>query len=321
VNSSTSTSEAVAGADRWRAIVFLAVFAMSLGTVMGFNWVIDPYNLFGSMTEMSPDSDGVTNLVLQGMGEVAKIPQSAKLASEVIIVGDSRARNLTPSRLASSGGRSVLNLGVGGASFEEMISFLHDQASGLTSARLLIIGTPMERMSAAPRPDRCLEVKPIVANRLRYLANAEILKNSWDLWRRPPAAPAKASKAERAPADHSQNDKEVKSTWRRMYGDFNQARADARVQALREAIQPFVARGVTVVFWSPPIREEISAVMDKLDLQKERARLSLEMAEFGSVVDMTEWDTVAGQKITFKDPVHANEDSLILQELQAALPH
>lgn len=287
---------------------------------MGFNWVIDPYNRFGSPSAGARATDGRTNLVLAAMVEVANLPTSAKRAADMVIVGDSRARGLTELRLGSSGERSVLNLGVGGASFEEMISFLNDQAPRLTSVRLLIIGTPLERLAADPRPDRCLEVKPIVANPLRYLANAEMLKNSWALWWTPPASPGKAPREGRTAAEHERVDKDVRSTWRRMYANFDKDRAAARVQMLREAVKPFVARGVTVVFWSPPIREDISALMDKLDLQKERARLSQEIASFGTVVDMTDWDAVAGQKFTFKDPVHANGGSLILKELQTARP-
>ncbi len=287
---------------------------------MGLNWSVDPYNRFGSKSGGAQGIGGPTNLVLEAMVEVARLPAAAKQAAEVVIVGDSRARDLTERRLASSGDRSVLNLGVGGASFEEMISFLNDQAPRLKSARLLIIGVPLERLAAVARPDRCLEVKPMVANPLRYLANAEMLKHSWAIWRTPAALPEKTVRSERTPAEREKDDKNVRSTWRRMYADFDQERANARVKMLRQAVQPFSVRGTAVVFWSPPIRPDIYSLIDKLDLQKERTRLSAEIGAFGTVIDMTEWPAVAGQTLTFKDPVHAIEGGLILKELQTVFP-
>jgi hypothetical protein len=320
VNSSTSISEPFPAGDRVKAIVFLAILAVSLGAVMAFNWVIDPYNRFHTRSDGAHAADGQTNLVLEAMVEVAKIPASAKQKAEVVIMGDSRARNLTDSRITTDNNRSILNLGIGGSSFEETISFLNDQAPSLQGVRLLILGVPLERLAAAPRADRCLEVKPIVGSPLRYLANAEMLKNSWGLWRRPVASPGKTSREERTPEERQQDDKTVRSTWRRMYGDYEKDRVNARVAALRDAVKPFTSRGATVVFWSPPIREEIRFLMDKLDLQDERARLSEKIAAFGTVMDMTEWTTIAGQSLTFKDAVHANEAALILKELQAVFP-
>ena len=287
---------------------------------MGFTWMVDPYNRFGRRNGGDRVMESGVNLVLVSMLEVVRLPTPAKRTAEVVIVGDSRVHGLTATRLASSEGRAVLNLGVGGASFEEMISFLNYEAPRLTSARLLIIGAPLERFAAAPRPDRCVEVQPVVANPLRYLANAEMLKNSWALWRKPAAKPDQAPREGRTAADIQRNEDDVRSTWRRMYADFDKERANGRVRALREAVKPFAVRGATVVFWSPPIRADISAQIDELDLQAERTLLSQEIASFGIIVDMTDWKTVAGHQVTFKDPVHANEASLILKELQKALP-
>lgn len=288
---------------------------------MGFNWHFDPYNRFGRRTDGAHAAGGATNLVLEAMAEVARMPKSAKQSAEVIILGDSRANGLTDTRLTSIEGHPVLNLGIGGASFEEMISFLNELSPRLTSARLLIVGTPLERFAGAPRPDRCIEVQPLVAHPLRYLANAEILRDSWGMWRKPPVQKTKKPKDQRVEPEHKHNDEAVLSTWRRLYADYDKDRAHARVKALRDAVKPFSARGAAVVFWSPPIRQEIYSLIDKLDLQKQRAELIQDIGSFGTVVDMTERDAIAGQKLTFKDPVHTNEGSLILKELLAAYPH
>jgi hypothetical protein len=289
--------------------------------VMGFNWYFDPYKRFGRRIDGAHAAGGATNLVLEAMAEVARMPKSAKQSAEVIILGDSRANGLTDVRLTSIEGHPVLNLGIGGASFEEMISFLNALSPRLTSARLLIIGTPLERFAGAPRPDRCLEVQPLVDHPMRYLANAEILKNSWDMWRKPPAQKMKKPKGQRPEPESKQDDEGVLSTWRRLYGDYDKDRVQARVKALRDAVKPFSTRGTAVVFWSPPLRQEIYSMIDQLDLQKQRAELVREIGNFGTVVDMTERDSVAGQKLTFKDPVHTNEGGLILKELLAAYPH
>ena len=287
---------------------------------MGFNAYIDPYNCFGRHDGGVAGADGSNNLVLKAMIEVGKLPAEAKQNAQIVIVGDSRAHGLTESRVSSIDGHPVLNLGIGGASFEEMLSFLADQAPQLKSARLLVVCAPLERFAAAPRANRVLEVKPIVANPLRYLANAEMLKNSWEIWRKPAVAHVKTSRDERGAEERERDDKDVRSTWRRMYGDFDHDRANLRIKALREAIQPFTARGAAAVFWSPPIRENIASILDKLDLQKERLRLSRELTNFGTAVDMTDWDSITGQKFTFKDPVHANEGALILKELEVVFP-
>lgn len=254
------------------------------------------------------------------MVDVAGVPRAAKQNAAIVVIGDSRARALTHLRAEGGPDAPVLNLGVGGASFEEAVTMLRDQAPDLSSMRLLIATLPFERFSAAPRPNRCDEVRSLVTHPFRYLANAEILQHSWTLWRTP-AAPLNPSPLNsRTSEEQTADDLSTQATWRRMYADFDRARAEERIKMLEQVIQPLVERGVKVVFWCPPVRENISALLPELGLEGEREGLLARLRKSGEVVDMTRWTALHQTPFTFSDPVHTQQSMEIYRELSARLP-
>lgn len=298
-------------------IVFLAVFASCLAVVAAVIGFVDPYNRFGRHPDVARRLGTKTNHVLLAMIETAKIPTSVRDRAGVVIIGDSRARKLTPDRVFEIAGQPALNLGIGGASIEEMLTWLDEQAPRLPALHVLIVATPFERFSAAPGNNAALEAFPLAQHPFRYLLNAKILQQSIELLRQPALKPPEPSAA-RAPSAVAQADASVRATWRRLFSGYQPALADLRLAALRTRAATLRDRGVQIVFWAPPLRSDVGGFIAQLGLEAEHGRVFRELREIAPLIDMTHATSVHDAPLVFSDPVHNDNGTAILADLLAA---
>jgi hypothetical protein len=278
-----------------------------------FVWLVDPYNRFGRGADIGRLGPS-TNHVLQTMIEAARLPSGEIQKAGVVIIGDSRARGLTGGCLTKVGSASVLDLGIGGGSLEEMITSLQQCSTELNGMHLLIVTVPFERFAAKPLSNRAIEAEPVAHSMARYLLNAEMLRQSWVVFRqprtdRPMHGPGKA--IPKREADFAM----VLKTWQRMYADYDHDRAQQRLADLREALAAIRRPNLKVIFWLPPLRGDVQQLILEAGLAEERRWLLESLRASGTVVDMTDWKGIGDEEFTFTDPVHTANGARILQLL------
>jgi hypothetical protein len=297
--------------------LFLVVFAGCLVLVAAIVGFVDPYDRFGGAGDVPRRLGAQTNQVLLAMIEVRKIPASSREQAQVVIFGDSRARKLSEERLFQVSGQPALNLGIGGASFEETLTWLDSQASQLPGMRVLIVATPFERFCAAPAANTAVEAQPIARHTYRYLLNVRLLRQSLGLLMEKPSAAGAKPKAS-APADIlAARDESVRATWRRLFSGYEAARATRRVESLLANLAPVQGRGIKVVFWCPPLRPDVGRFIPELGLEAERQRIASLLAATAPLVDMTHASELGGTPLIFTDPVHNQNGPAITEHLVA----
>lgn len=322
MNSSTSISKPAPARDRFYTFLFLGVFAALLGGVAAFVAVADPYNRFHE-DEARVIPGGRANLPLQTFIRLAKLPAAEVRLAEVVIIGDSRADKLTGSDLEKIEGQVVLNLGIGGVSFEEMLSAYEWRARSRPALRQVIVAVPLERLAQIPLPDRCREARPLADSALRYMLSWDIVQQSWSIWpprknpqKRPssekPAASALTAGNE---ASETSVDATVRDKWKRMYDTYDRPRADQRLEALSKFADGVHAQGAEVIFWLPPLREEIRRLIADSRLGPDQGRLLAKLRSIAPTVDLTATPGLNGKDFTFIDPVHTADGAAILNRL------
>jgi hypothetical protein len=327
VNSSTSISDPRSAEDRRRLLLFLGVLAGLLGMAAGFVAIADPYGRFHA-EDAAAKLGGSKNLQLLSFIKLERLPVAETQRADVVILGDSRGEKLTHDRFVDLDGRTILNLAIGASTVEEMLSAYEWRARSRPRLRVVIITAPFERFAAAMLPNHCIEARPLAASALHYLLNWEILGQSWEIW--PPQrrsrvasignamiAPEASDPAAEANAQSPTPDSTVKSKWKRMFEEYDRQRADRRVEEVQRLVSSIHQSHARVVFWLPPLREDIRAFVTAAHLESERDRFVSKLRAIAPTVNLTAAEGLDGKKFTFTDPVHTADGMVILNLLLA----
>jgi hypothetical protein len=300
--------------DGRRLLLLALSLALLLGSVAAFNCTWDPYGKFRARPANLVFGPA-TNYPLFSMLELNRLAP-ARREAEVLLVGDSRAWQLTPRRVATVRGHRVLNIAVPGASFEEALSILTLEGPRLPAARLLVVAAPLERFAERPSPDRCREAWPVAQSFLRYTLNWQTCEDSWKMaayLRRGAILTPHVYTGRKE--DQGASDQLLVDYWRGMFQAYDPARAKARLELLRETLAPWLARGARVIFWAPPLRKDLQGFIPENGLDEVWQALAGEMRRMGPVVDLKYEAGLPGLTFTFKDPVHVAEGGAVLERL------
>jgi hypothetical protein len=301
------------------------VFAAVLGSVAAFVAVVDPYNRFHE-AKARVILGGRTNLPLQTFISVNKLPAAKVRATDVVILGDSRADKLTRSDLEKIKGQAVLNLGIGGVSFEEMLSAYEWRPRSFSALKQVVVTVPLERLAQAPLPDRCREACPLADSALRYVLNWDIFVQSWRISaaRKNPTALGTAELSNASALSEGNGNSSaaiaasMRNEWKRMYDAYDRPRAERRLETLRNFVAAINAQGAKVTLWLPPLHKEIRDLMARSRLGPDRDRLLSALRSIAPTVDLTEASGLNGNDFTFTDPVHTADGAVILNLLLSA---
>lgn len=300
--------------DRRRLLWLALTLAILLGAVGAYDCYWDPYGRFRSRPAQMVFGPS-TNYLLLVMNEVNRVPAARRRSAEVILTGDSRAYQLTTARTARAGGREVLNLGVPGASFEESLSILTLEAPRLTGARCLVVAAPLERFTERFLPDRCRETWPVAESVLRYALNWQTCQDAGRMARFLQRGVRTGHVFTGSNADLQEADRNLSNYWREMFHAYEPDRVQARLKLLRETLAPWQARGTKVIFWAPPLRQSLHALIPEAGLEEVWAAIGAELQSMGPLVDLKYAEGLPGVPFTFKDPVHVAEGGAILERL------
>jgi hypothetical protein len=282
--------------------------------VAAFNCYWDPYAKFHAEPVRFVFGAN-TNYPLLTMFEVDRVPSAQIRDSEAILVGDSRTYQLTPVRTATVAGLRVLNLGVGGGSFEETLSMLAYEGPRLKGARVLVLDVPMERFTERLAPDRCREAMPVASSLLRYAVNWQTCQDAWKmaLYRRKGVTTAHVYTG--AKAELTEVDQNLTNYWREMFRGYDPETVRARLKLLRETIAPWQARGAKIVFWAPPLRKDLQGFIAEYGLEEAWQSIAAELRQMGPLIDLERTEGLPALPFTFADPVHSHQGREILEHL------
>lgn len=302
----------------------LLTLLVLLGGAAAFVAHYDPYELFWRPGRQSLPHRLTKNYPLLTMMDLRRVPKETMAATQVVILGDSRARAMTEGRTGAAAGQTLLNLGALGSTLEEGFSLLQRYEDQLTGLQTLVLVTPLQRFGEGERANRTIEAAPLAASAPRYLLNWQMLLEAEEV-RQQANALAKLRQARRSagsqPASQAPPDQPMsRERLMREYGGeiyrkYNHALARTRLQRLRQNLAQGRHQGLRVIFWCPPLQPPLQALVSEYKLDEEWTKVRAELQQIGEVADMTEQETINGKPFNFVDPIHIRDGQAVLEQI------
>jgi len=310
------------------AKLWLQTACLSMGALLvigAFNLAVDPFDLrFGPslnlerITAMRP-----LDTVLWSEGEFRRISPEIWRQTTMIVVGDSRARqlsvrgNIDRFEPLDTGGY-LLNLSIGGATYGEIFGTVREMLPRLPQLKAVVMSVPLERIGVDVR-DRAPEVYLMGRQPWRYLLNLRTAAQSVQLLMHPHSLPHSSSDDDEGTleqlAPKPMISTENLDPWGNVIegkaADFWKKRIE-RVrwplvsQRLREQLIPLAAelraKDIQLIFFFPPLNPELRQYYFE-QLQAEHDRYLQSLAAMGVVQDYVSFRP-NNLSYRFVDPMH-----------------
>ena len=91
--------------------------------------------------------------------------------------------------------------------------------------------------------------------------------------------------------------------------------ADRRIAALAETVNLLRDRGLQVMLWMPPLRQDVQSYFAEFRLEAEKDRLAASLRKIAPLVDSVLEPGIGNIRFVFIDPVHTDNGPAILAEL------
>ena len=285
-----------------------------------FNFVLDPFSQRDTWELTKYDRVRLNrnaNVPLWSLLSMRKIDPAVRKASEVIVLGDSRASLLTASendtvfRTRVVNGQKILNLSLGGGSLKESLSFFeiqNDSADGFAKLKTIVFTVPFNRFCEHERPDRISQGRSMSENPLLYYFSAYTLKKSVRSVR-------KMGKPQEA---QTQKDGDrVLASWADEYSRYDAATVEKRLLKLAKFKQKMDSRNVNVIFYLPPGGASGKQFIAEVGFQKEYADFLAKLERIGTVEYWADRTGVDDRTFSYKigDPIHHDLGIQVLEKM------
>lgn len=267
----------------------------------------DPYDYFGRRGSVLAARGVGHSQMLYKMIRLDNLPLRERKRVQVLEVGDSRARLLTPDLISIIDGRGVSNGGVPGMSIEASLTLVEQQAPHYPDLTHVILLTPFERICQAESTDASPETARIANYTICYLLHWDIFKMGLSAWLRPPLGTE--------PQEPPTPEEAVIAMWRDHFRAWDRSRADRRIKAVAVTVQRLQKRGLRVLLWLPPMREDVRKLIPAMGLEAEKERCVAELRKIAPCVDSIGALGLGNVTFTYIDPVHTDNGPAIMAEL------
>ncbi len=319
---------------------FGLVFFLLAVPVAAFNLAVDPFD-FRLMPHLGLIRENITrknDTMLWAAGELRRIPRAALDEVTLAVVGDSRTDTMcrwpNSPRIFKLGQDRVLNLSVGGASFDESVRLLTAELPRLPGLRAVLFSAPVERVGV-PGIDRAANALRLADWPALYALGLGTLASSVDMLSQQSVGKRdRLATAERADIDPARLadpgvaglDRAVNlarpeesaplpkagqasaAMWKATILKIDSARLQKRT---REVIAPLVERlrkrGIRIVFFFPPLNPAVSGGIEAKIAALQRSYV----AELGRLAPVEDFSLrlPPGIPPVFADTMHLRQDA------------
>jgi len=310
----------------WQAGCGSLVILALIGLV---NLLVDPFDLRFAPNLSLPRMEAMRpiNTALWSLGEFRQIPQKEKETATMIILGDSLAQQLTGgvtrNRSQTMGDDvRVINLSIGGASYEEMMDTLRYELPEFPSLKTVVLGVPLERLGEMGH-QRTTEVYEIPSRPWKYLLNLKILSYSIGLLYNstpPKDSPAATDEEiDTTPANSGEASAQNDVLWgsagavtieKAFAKRIRLVKAPLALQRVRNELTPLAMqlrqRHIQLFFFIPPLNPYIKGVFEQTQGAADVKYLD-ELSKIGVVLDYA-MNQPANITYRFRDPAHLDAD-------------
>lgn len=310
--------------------ISLLVF-LGLGSILvGINTYVDPFDFQISPIRLDVDRRTVfrrKNTALWAAGEIQRIPRDVIRSTNVVVIGDSRGRQLTGPKqrvkVLEDLSQTVANVSFGGAHQGEMIHMFKGFESNFETVDTAIIVVSFDRLSQSSDIERIDNAVRSAKFPLYYLLNFRTVSSYWEEIVVNAYSNYEQKGSKKAPdygtglatlvSNKKGGSKKIASVTDEKIIDIVGRRIQATEEAvaiglLEKEVFPFVdhlrAKGVKVIFYIPPVHPKIEAVIYKFKMSSYN-RVIEKLLQKGHVYDLSLYD--GPQSIfEFADPMHVS---------------
>ncbi|MGB3493137.1 MAG: hypothetical protein WBA57_10440 [Elainellaceae cyanobacterium] len=317
MNSSTSNSKSRCSnlfSKKEMAISLIFFLGLS-GLLTGLNIYVDPFDFYLSSIRLDVDRRKLfrlKNTALWASGEVQKIPKKTLSSTSIVIIGDSRGRQLTGANDRTlpihKSSKFITNYSFGGAHQGEMIRFFEGLNFKLNSLETAIVLVSFDRLSQSSDYSRIDDATLAARFPLSYLFNFRTISYYWDELITSSLGEVVQSKAiatenQKDNNETSIEDKKVIDIVNRRIESTNEKQAMYILdQEVFPSIDLLINQGTKVVFYMPPVHPQIEESISQS--QQSLYQLVIErLLEKGDVYDLSMYDG-ASSVFEFADPMH-----------------
>jgi hypothetical protein len=287
---------------------FVATIATALGVVVGTNIVVDPFG-FRSQPILAIDQTQMSDHANDQLYRLARFRANPR---SIVVLGDSRAKNLRESYFAELG-VDVANLAYGGGTlFEAIETFWF--VDGTRRPTDVILGLPFNLWSDANARNFMPDNKAVLDSAPNYFLSYYVFNTAvrnlqrmatgdTDVDDRPPTSPA--------------------AFWQYQLGHgigqfYGRWREPVLLRAqLERLVQHCRVHGIRLIIVNPPTHIDLQHQVAAYGLEHEYAAYRRTMAAYASFLDLDVTNLTTSDRSRFGDPFHARPD--VMREVTALL--
>ncbi|HUQ95547.1 MAG TPA: hypothetical protein VM120_27970 [Bryobacteraceae bacterium] len=280
----------------------LALFMIAAGLLLAigaFNYIVDPFGYWGK---------NLLGLTQQGLSEKShdrlfKLARFRQRPKEIIVLGDSRAKNMKEEMFASRG-LDVSNLAFGGGTlYEALDAFWY--ANSVKKPRHVIIGLPFNLWSEANSQNRVAEARALLENPVKYHLSYYVTGVSMrNLVRN---AEGRTSVSSAPPMSREE-------FWRFQLGETitpyykNWRQPKALKNQFWEVVQYCRENGIGLTIVIPPTHRDLQRRVGDFGLNRQYSDYLSQMKATGQVMNFEAESGIVNDRSKFEDPFHASPE-------------